>query len=466
MTTIDVLHALPLFEKVAPRDLEWLVGKAHEITVPEGGILMHEGDPGGAMYIVLDGEFEFTKRSGNQEVTLAVRGAGELIGEVSFLDAAPRSATARALRDSRLLMIRADAFDQLITNNPSATRAILATAVSRLRNTESMLRQSEKMAALGTMSAGLAHELNNPAAAARRSAAHLKTALLAWQRLTEQLYHADLSAAQTERIGALREEMLTRTAAPPSLDPLARSDRESELQEWFEQRHVDNAWELTPALVSFGWDVASFAALERALDCGSTFALVVQWLGAGYSAFALADEVGKSTERISDIVGAVKSYAYLDQAPIQEVDVHKGLEDTLTMLRFKLKQGIHVTRDYAPDLPRIQAYGSELNQVWTNLIDNAVDAMHGQGELVIRTRQRGGDIVVELEDNGPGIPPAIQPRIFEPFFTTKPVGVGTGMGLNITYNIIQKHRGKISVDSHPGRTVFTICLPVQSAPGR
>ncbi len=455
---IEWLCRLPLFENVPRKDLEWLFGTAEEVKVAAGEILMREGEPGGALYIVLDGEFEFTKQSGTRPVTIALRGVGEVIGEMSLIDRAPRSATARATRESRLLEIKHEAFRQLLSTSPSATMAVLHTVTTRLRNTESMLRQNEKMAALGTLSAGLAHELNNPAAAATRSASQLRDILERWQQLNGELAR-ECDARQMEMVNALRAEFAQRAAAPVVLDTLTRSDRESELQTWLEDRGVDDAWEIAPALVGFGWNLQAIQTLDKTFAPEQLVTLAC-WLSAGSQVYGLIGEIAMSAERISEIVKAVKSYSYLDQAPIQQVNVHQGLENTLIILHHKLKQNIHVTRDYAPDLPLIEAYGSELNQVWTNIIDNSIDAMNGEGELTLRTRREDGHVIVEIGDNGPGIPPDIQSRIFEPFFTTKPPGVGTGLGLHITYNIIQKHHGQIQVTSRPGATVFQVTLPV------
>ncbi len=454
----DFVRRLPLFANVGEGDLQWLVERAKVVTKSKGEILLAEGEPSGPLYIVLEGEFEFTKRSGNQDVLLAVRGEGEVIGELSMLDHSPRTATARATQDSRLLMIPPDAFQQLLSNSPSATMAILQTVTSRLRNTESMLRQSEKMAALGTLSAGLAHELNNPAAAARRSATQMRDCLSRWQELADEINGLHLTDDQAKALRDWQAEMVTRSAAPAALDPLAQSDREEQVQTWLEDRGVDHAWEIAPTLVAFGWDTPALAKVEEKFS-GTQVGIVVRWLATGYSVYALLDEVGKSAERISEIVKAVKSYSYLDQAPVQDVDIHEGLENTLVILRHKLKQGVEVKREYAPALPHIEAYGSELNQVWTNIIDNAIDAMQGKGTLTLRTRPSGDQVVVEIGDNGPGIPPDIQSRIFEPFFTTKPPGIGTGLGLHLVYNIIQKHHGKIQVKSQPGSTWFQITLP-------
>jgi len=338
--------------------------------------------------------------------------------------------------------------------------ALLHTFNVRLRSTEAMLRQSEKMASLGTLAAGLAHELNNPAAAVQRSSGQLRDALAEWQTLTGQLDALPLDPRQHEAVHALRDEIVKRVAAPVSLDPLTRSDRESELQEWLERCAIEQAWESAPTLITFGFDARALRDLTKDF-ARDHLPVVIQWLAASCALYALTDEVRMGAERMSEIVKAVKSYAYLDQAPIQEVDVHEGLENTLVILRHKLQAGVAVTRDYAPDLPRIEAYASELNQVWTNIIDNAVDAMRGQGQLTLRTHPEGNHVVVEIADDGPGIPPEIQARIFDPFFTTKAPGSGTGMGLHIAYNIIQRHYGQIRVTSRPGATWFQVTLPLQ-----
>ncbi|MDE3088002.1 MAG: cyclic nucleotide-binding domain-containing protein [Chloroflexota bacterium] len=457
--SIDFLRKQLLFAGLSEDDLIWLEMLSEPVSISSGEYLMREGGTSDGLYIASEGEFEVVKRSGNQDVPIARRGPGEIFGEMSLLNGTPHSASVRSLKDAHLYKISGAVFRDLLSTRPQATLAILRTVTERLRNTEAMLHQSEKMAALGTLSAGLAHELNNPAAAAKRSASQLRDTLVEWQRAAAELAVLTLDARQKETLNALRGEMATRAAVPVTLDPLTRSDHENALQEWLEARGMEEAWQIAPPLVTFGWDV------KRAEELGGVFGaelpVIMRWLGVGYLVYALLDEVSQSAERISEIVKAVKSYSYLDQAPIQQVDVHEGLENTLVILRHKLKEGVRVTREYAPNLPRIEVYGSELNQVWTNLIDNAIDAMGGKGELRLRTYQRDECVVVEITDNGPGIPPEIQPRLFEPFFTTKPPGVGTGLGLHISYNIIQKHQGQIKIDSRPGATTFQVSLPIQ-----
>jgi signal transduction histidine kinase len=251
-----------------------------------------------------------------------------------------------------------------------------------------------------------------------------------------------------------------RATEPLDLDPLTRSDQEYEIETWLEDQGVEDAWELAPMLVNIGYDCSKLSELAGNFS-SEEFSAVVALLSNKYTTRNLLAEIGRGTDRIIEIVKALKSYSYLDQAPTQAVDIHEGLDNTLVMLRSKLKAGVQVRRDYAPDLPRIEAYGSELNQVWTNIIDNAVSAMKGQGEVALRTYRQDSWVVVEIKDTGPGIPPDIQAKIFDPFFTTKAPGEGTGLGLNISHNIIvQKHKGKIAVYSKSGETRFEVKLPL------
>ena len=460
---LEELRQIPLFADLSEEDLEQLYRMAETVSIPAGQLVLQEGDQGDSLYVVLTGELEVTKRQGSQDILLAVYMPGQFFGEMALLEQAPRSASVRTLQESRLLVISQAAFQTLLTCSPSAPLKILHTVTSRLRSTESALIQNEKMAALGTLAAGLAHELNNPAAAIRRSAAQLRDALAEREQLAAQLHALATDQYQQESLGALQEEIAERKTTAPVPDPLALSEQEDGLQEWLEDHGVGEAWELAPVLVSSGWDRDE---LERVAERFSVTQLpvVVRWLGAGSSVYGLLEEVGKSAEAMSEIVKAVKTYSYLDQAPIQEVDVIESLENTLVLLRPKIDAGISITRDYADDVPRIEAYGSELNQVWTNLIDNAIDAIAGKGELILRAFTAENVVTVDVIDHGPGIPPEIQPRIFEPFFTTKAPGVGTGLGLHIAYNIVvHKHRGQLQVASTPGETRLRVVLPIRLA---
>jgi signal transduction histidine kinase len=329
---------------------------------------------------------------------------------------------------------------------------------------EVMLRQSEKLATLGKLSAGMAHELNNPASAAQRGAAQLQGTFSHLQQTHLQLGELNLTESQLDSLLALDELARQRAKQPPDMDSLTRSDRENELEAWLDERDVQNAWEIAPALANLGYDCDALNTLVADFN-KSQFSAVIDWLHDTYTIYSLLEEIGQGTGRISELVKALKGYTYLDQAPIQTVDLHEGLDSTLVILRSKLKQGITVHREYAPDLPTIQARGSELNQVWTNMIDNSIDAMDGSGEITLRTRQDDQWVIVEIEDNGPGIPEDVLPNLFDPFFTTKPPGKGTGLGLNISHNIIvQRHQGRIEVTSQPGKTRFEVRLPLNCSP--
>jgi signal transduction histidine kinase len=357
--------------------------------------------------------------------------------------------------------------------NPVLLRARLNASLQkkRLRDLEKaylqqevMLRQSEKLATLGKLSAGMAHELNNPAAAAQRGAAQLLVSFSQLQQTHLKLGELNLTDSQLESLLALDELAQQRAKQPADMDSLARSDREQELEAWLDEQRVENAWAVAPTLVSLGYDsdalntlVANFTAMQ--------FCAVIDWLNDTYTIYSLLEEIGQGAGRISEIVKALKGYSYLDQAPIQSVDIHDGLDSTLVILRSKLKEGITVHREYDPELPHIQARGSELNQVWTNLIDNAIGAMNGEGKITLRTRSDDRWVIVEIEDNGSGIPEENLPNLFDPFFTTKPPGEGTGLGLNISHNIIvQKHQGRIDVASRPGKTRFEVRLPLDCSP--
>jgi signal transduction histidine kinase len=465
----DFLRKLSYFEGLSEEDLDRLYELAEPVKVGAGEYLMREGDPADAVYVILDGLFEVTKAAGAKELVINGCAPGDVIGEIGLIESSTRTASLRALKDGQLLKISTEVFYQMLCTR-SAAEAILDTVMQRLRNTEGMLMQNEKMAALGNMAAGLAHELNNPAAAARRSTDQLSNALLAWQQAALRLGAAGVTTdgdsgsgpdRQASPLADLQAEVRRRAGVSVDLDPLARSDRETELESWLEGRGISDAYELAAALVAAGWDRVALEKLGGDFTAAQ-WPAALSWLSSASLVYNLLNELGISARRISEIVKSVKDYSYLDQAPIQQVNVEEGLEETLIILRHKLKSGVHVVRDYARDLPRIEAYGSELNQVWTNIIDNAIDAMRGEGELTLRTYVAQDHVVVEISNSGPVIPPDVRSRIFDPFFTTKGPGSGTGLGLHISRNIVQlKHHGRIEVTSHPGETTFRISLPLQ-----
>ena len=458
MNTYHFLKKVPLFSSMSDEDLDRLCEMIEEVRLQPGDELFAEGDEGDKAYVIKEGEIEILKASGGREVQLAVRKQGEVIGEMSLLEAAPRFASGRARTECLLLAISHDHLDTLLNTSPSAARALLYTITARYKSTELLLRQSEKMAQLGTLTAGIAHEINNPAAAAQRGASQLREEISRLQRAQMALSGAGLPPEGLEKLMDLDQLAQERAVQPLGLDSLDRSDREYEIETWLEDHGFENTWQLAPTLVDLGYEGDQLEDLASRFP-NDQIPVIIEWLEASYSIYSLLEEISQGASRISEIVKALKSYVYLDQAPVQSVDIQEGLNNTVIMLRSKLKEGVTVRREFDPNLPKIEAYGSELNQVWTNLIDNAIDAMDGKGEIILRTRYDDPWVTVEVEDTGPGIPEEIQSKLFSPFFTTKPVGKGTGLGLNISYKIVEKHGGDIKVYSHPGKTRFSVRLP-------
>lgn len=455
---IQDLRKSPLFEGLSDDELQQLMDNAQPVSLRAGEVLMRQGEAGDTAYVVMSGEFEVHKQSGQSKIKIDIRNPGDVLGEMALLSQSPRSATVTAATDCEALCISKEVFDRLLATSPSAALAVLHWVMARLSQNDALLHQQERMAALGTLSAGLAHELNNPAAAAQRSASELNKTLLKLQVLTHQIEARAFKEGHVDWLDEFMKESSRRFSSPRKLEALEKIERVDQLQAWLEANEVESAWEFAPAMVNFGWNAEELEELKES-PC---FDLAVQWLGIGCMTIGLLSEVQQATGRISQIVQAMKSYTYLDQAPLLEVDLHEGLENTLVIMQHKLKKGVTVRREYSPDLPRIEAYASELNQVWTNIIDNAVDAMDGRGEIVLRTYRQDHEVVVEIIDNGPGIPQEIQSRIYDPFFTTKPPGKGTGLGLHISHDIIaNRHHGLLLVESKPGETKFKVVLPIQ-----
>lgn len=340
----------------------------------------------------------------------------------------------------------------------------LEDTLNKLNVMHNQLIMQEKMASLGKLSAGMAHELNNPAAAAQRSAAQLQDIFSRWQGMQVRMRGLTLDEKQTAKLSELDEIAKQRSRQPVELNAITRSDREDALEQWMQARGFDTHGDLVPSLVSFGYDLSDLEKLA-AFFSAQQFPVIIDWLSFKFAIYSLVREISIATGRIVELVKALKTYTYMDQAPVQSVDIREGLDNTLIILHNKLKRGITVIREYADDLPLIQAYAGELNQVWTNIIDNAIDAMGGEGTLIVRVRQEDRWVVVEIEDNGPGIPPENLSKIFDPFFTTKGPGKGTGLGLNISRNlIVQKHHGQMTVKSEPGSTCFSVSLPIDFDP--
>jgi len=454
----DFLKQVPLFEGLSNEDLMFLCGMISQLRIVKGEILFNEGDEGEEAYVIKEGQIQIYKTVAGREVHLALRGPGEVIGEVSLLEAVPRTASGRAQEDSLLFVITHEQLDRLLNASPSAAITMLHTVTARLKSSEQMLQQSERLAQLGMLTAGIAHEINNPVAAVQRASSQLNAAI---DRLQKIQLKANLESIPEERWNELigRVSAKDKQLAKEDVWDLARrGDLESEMADWLEGNGFTDAWDMAPELLRLRITVEELNQWKEKLNTRQ-FLVALEWLAANAEMNSIVEEIHIGAGRVADIVKALKSYVYLDQGPSQRVDVHEGLENTLVILHSKLGQGIKLRREYDPDLPEIEAYGSELNQVWTNIIANACEAMGESGELLLRTRQENGWVVVEIQDNGPGIPAEVQNNIFNPFFTTKPVGQGTGLGLSISYNIVQKHGGEIRVLSEPGQTCFQVFLP-------
>ena len=444
MSSFD-LRSVDLFSGLDDGAIDRLAATATTCSFSQGDTVFNEGDPGDTAYIVTSGEIEILKASGHKSVRIAVSGPGVIVGEMSLLTGEPRNATAVALVDTELVSIPKASLDVLLESDVLAVRALFDVFISRWKEQQSRLRQSELMAQIGVLTAGLAHEMNNPAAAVARGSTLLPTAI---QR------RAAADAALPSNT-----ELPTASSRGAVLSPIGRAEVEDDLEKELDRLAVADTWRVAPVLADAGYTAADLSVVEPAAS-----ELVMEALAARSEVDTLVAEVSEGSKRLSELVAALKSYSYLDQAPVQDVDVARGIDDTLLILKSKTS-GITIVRAYDPDLPRITAHGSRLNQVWTNLMDNAADAIHeadiGDGRIVVSTGLEHDCIVVRIENNGPEIPPAIKDRIFEAFFTTKEPGKGTGLGLDTVYDVVaNQHHGKIDVDSNSARTVFTVTLPI------
>lgn len=447
--TTDLLRGLPYFEELPHDLLIELASDVEEMDLPAGDTVISEGDIGDAMYIVLDGELEVSKQSEGREIVLNKVGPGEVLGEMALMEDSPRGATVKTTTPVRLLGIPVATFRNL-TSDPKFLGSMLTTVIRRLRSTEATLRHEERMAALGRMAAQLMHELNNPAAAVSRSAEGLRDVYL------------KLGDAGAKLGGLAGSGSQAPTGEPPK-SALERSDLEEEIGDWLTLQGVAEPYELAAAFVEGGWSVDGLEDMVSGLDQDSTAALL-EWVGLRALAGQLLKEVHLGVGRISELVRVVKGYSFLDQAPIQEIDVRTGIDDTLILMRHKL-DGVDVVTEYEEDLPEIEAPGRDLNQVWTNLIDNAADAMDGEGRLQITATSDDNSVTVTVTNTGPTIPPDVLPRVFDPFFTTKEPGKGTGLGLHTTYSVLSKMGGDIDVRSADGETAFTVTLPREATTG-
>ena len=458
----EELLKLELFQNLPEFRLEWVCDRAQEIRLSQGEVLVEEGDPHGGFFIQVAGTIGITRISDGIAMPIGQHRAPAFFGEIQILTDDLVPVTLRAFTDCRLYEITGEDFLTILHECREFEKTVFQTVENRLRGLESFIRNREKMAALGTLAAGLAHELNNPTAAVVRSLQDLIPAIVELERMNLVYGQRNVEEAHTAKWLQVREdgyEFLLNNR----LEPLAIMDREDALLDWLEDYGVEEAGKLVEPLAAANiqpelLDKLMFRWRDDPTELRD---MGIRWLALSFDVMMMIKSGLRGAERVSQLVDSMRSYSHLDRGAKQLVDVHRGIEDTLQLLSHKLKQGVTVKRIYGESLPQIPAYGSELNQVWTNLLDNAIDAMDGRGALEIATYNKSDRIVVKIIDSGKGIPLEIQSRIYEPFFTTKTVGKGSGLGLDVVRRIVEnRHRGAISLESEPGRTCFVVCLPV------
>jgi signal transduction histidine kinase len=460
---IEALRRVQVFADLPDEQLQWFADNASDLRFAMGDVVFRKGDKADTMVVYLEGEVHaYWDETDHDMVYIARAGerSTEVTGMLPFSRMTEFTVTGYAVTDVRLLRFPVRLFPEMMQRMPELVQRLVGIMSDRVRESTTLDQQQDKLIALGKLSAGLAHELNNPAAGATRAANDLIETLKELRAADMRLCSHDLTEQQQESIDAFESKAIDHTATAKQLNSLDQSDREDEISEWLEAHGIAESWKFSANLVEAGMDSTALEQLLGAIPSTAT-ADVLSRVNCQLAAAKLASEIKTATARISELVGAIKEYSYMDQAKVQELDVHKGLDNTLLILKYKLKKkNISVTRDYAESLPLIKAYGSELNQVWTNLIVNAVDAMSEGGTLKVRTKREPTDIMVEIRDNGAGIPASVRSRIFEPFFTTKQVGEGTGLGLDTVARIVRKHRGNVRFESRPGDTCFQVRLPI------
>ena len=459
--TSDLLHRVPAFEGLPDDQIAWFLSQSQELPLKAGDTYARQGEPADAMFVLLAGEFQWRGELAGESFVLAIK-AGEVTGTLPFSRMKQFTLTGRAVTEARVLRFPAALFSELVQKMPELATRLVGVMSDRIREATRFEQQRDRLAALGKLSAGLAHELNNPASAAKRAATQLRDLLKRIRDASHELGRRDLTPAQKSEIERL-ETSLTQVDGPP-LDALAASELEDQLDSLLRSHGQNDLWQLAADLARKNFKPEVLERLFGTLDADTARAALVR-ISASMEIADLLNQIEHSTSRISELVGAIKEYTFMDQSPVQNVDIVKTLETTLTILNHKLKRGVTVQRDYQKIPLLVNSFGSELNQVWTNIIDNAIDAMGGKGELRVRTYREDDCVVVEIRDNGPGISPEVRPHIFEPFFTTKGVGEGTGLGLDTVQRIVKKHRGNIQVESKPGDTSFQVWLPLSQSAG-
>jgi signal transduction histidine kinase len=455
----ELLH-VSTFADLPDDQIEWFLSQSQEMSIKAGETYTRQGDPADAMFVILEGELQGRVEFAGETFIFTTK-AGEITGVLPFSRMKTFAVTGRATMDTRALRFPAAQFQELVQKMPELAKRLVGLMSDRIRETTRIEQQRDRLAGLGKLSAGLAHELNNPASAAKRAAGLLREVMKRIKDASHELGRRDLTAAQRSEIERLEASFMQQN--DPPADSLTIADLEDQIDSLLRSHGQNDLWQLAADLARKNVKPEVLESLFANLGPQIARAALVR-IAASVEIGNLLNELESSTSRISDLVLAIKEYTYMDQSPVQSVDVVKGLENTLTILNYKLKRGVTVHREYEKVPLLVNSFGSELNQIWTNLIDNAIDAMNGSGDLRIRTYREDDCVVVEIADNGPGISPEVEAHIFEPFFTTKGVGEGTGLGLDTVQRIVRKHRGSIQVTSEPGNTRFQVYLPLVGGP--
>lgn len=464
MLCLKELLSLELFQKLPSERLKWICDRSTEIKLTKEEILIKEGDPRRGFLIMLSGKIGITRFSEGVQMPIGQHQAPSFFGEIQILTEALVPVTLQALTDCHLYEISGEDFLKILHECRDFEKTIFQTIQNRIRGIESFIQNREKIAALGTLAAGLAHELNNPAAAVVRSLQDLNPAMLELQRMNLVAGRHNVDDEHRDKWNQVRDNGYKFIIDNRS-EPLSLMDREDAILDWLENYGTEDAWKLSEPLAAGNVETELLdELLERWREDPTEMKdMGLRWLALSFEVMMMIQSGLRGAERVFELVQSMRSYSHLDRGAKQLVDVHQGLEDTLQLMSHRLKQGVKVNRVYDRTLPKIQAYGSELNQVWTNLIDNAIDAMDETGTIEIVTKNDGNRLIVKIIDSGTGIPPEIQSRIFEPFFTTKSVGKGSGLGLDNVRRIVEnRHHGSISLESLSNKTCFTIYLPVGS----